>query len=296
MNAQQVNESLKTGNKVLLLNVLPEEVHAAQRIPGSVNACVYEMVFLDKVAELAPLKDVPIIVYGAGQGSLDSTVAMEKLRAAGYSRVDCFEGGLGGWMDAGFPLEGDGHVPVAPVLHGRYRIDTSASVIRWTGRNLFNQHFGTVRLAEGEIIADQGRLVSSRFVIDMNSIACDDLQDSQWNAMLLNHLRSVDFFLTDQYPVAVFTTDGVESITACNLGSPTHILSGQFTLRDVTRPLQFPVVIASADGKRLTGQGQFEIDRSEFGSIYGSGKFFRFLGKHVVNDLIHLDVMIHADL
>jgi hypothetical protein len=64
----------------------------------------------------------------------------------------------------------------------------------------------------------------------------------------------------------------------------------------VTKPLELPVVIASADGKRVTGQGQLELDRTEFGSIYGSGKFFRFLGKHVVNDHIHLHVKIHADL
>ena len=86
----------------------------------------------------------------------------------------------------------------------------------------------------------------------------------------------------------------MEEIPSASEGMPTHFLKGRFTLRDVTRPIGFPVVIVSADGKRLTGQGQFELDRTEFGRVYGSGKFFRHLGKHVVNDLIHLDVMIHA--
>ena len=36
------------------------------------------------------------------------------------------------------------------------------------------------------------------------------------------------------------------------------------------------------------------IDRG-YGSHYGSGKLFRFLGKHLVNDHIHLHVKIHAD-
>ena len=39
-----------------------------------------------------------------------------------------------------------------------------------------------------------------------------------------------------------------------------------------------------ADGQRITGHGQFELDRTEYGSHYGSGKLFRFLGKHIVND------------
>ena len=41
--------------------------------------------------------------------------------------------------------------------------------------------------------------------------------------------------------------------------------------------------------------GQFELDRTAYGSHYGSGKLFRFLGKHLVNDLIHLHVKIHAE-
>ena len=36
------------------------------------------------------------------------------------------------------------------------------------------------------------------------------------------------------------------------------------------------------------------LEHAEFGSHYGSGKLFRFLGKHIVNDHIHLHVKIHA--
>ena len=42
----------------------------------------------------------------------------------------------------------------------------------------------------------------------------------------------------------------------------------------------------------------FRVPPSEFRVCichYGSGKLFRFLGKHVVNDHIHLHVKIHAE-
>lgn len=55
------------------------------------------------------------------------------------------------------------------------------------------------------------------------------------------------------------------------------------------------IYAATEDGRRITGQGQFELDRTEYGSHYGSGKLFRFLGKHLVNDPIRLHVKIHAD-
>jgi hypothetical protein len=35
-----------------------------------------------------------------------------------------------------------------------------------------------------------------------------------------------------------------------------------------------------------------DFDRTQWGSIYGSGKFFSRLGQHVVNDVIHLHLKI----
>ena len=40
---------------------------------------------------------------------------------------------------------------------------------------------------------------------------------------------------------------------------------------------------------------QTDLERSAYGSHYGSGKLFRFLDKHIVNDHIHLHVKIHAE-
>ena len=296
MNASELSHALSSPQPPVLLHVLPPEIFEARRIPGSLNACIYETAFPEQVADLIPDKNAAIVVYGAGGGSLDSRVAVERLRGMGYQNVGLFEGGLDGWQETGFDCEGSNEKLSAPVLDGTYRIDVEKSLIRWTGRNLFNQHHGHLRLDSGEVVIDDGKLVSAKFAIDMNSIACDDLDESQGASMLVGHLKTGDFFQVDRFPTAEFVADEVEEIPSASEGTPTHVLKGRFTLRDVTRTIAFPVVIASADGNGLTGQGQLELDRTEFGSIYGSGKFFRHLGKHVVNDLIHLDVMIHAEV
>ena len=294
MNAPELHSLLQSAQPPQLLHVLPPEVFNAARIPGSLNACVYEVTFLDQVRALVPETAAPIVVYGAGEGSLDAATAAEKLRAAGYTQVQAFDGGLAEWRAAGLVLEGDGKLPQPPAPDGTFRLDTTQSVIRWTGRNLFNDHHGTVKLAAGEIVLRQGQLVSARFTVAMTSIANEDISDSAMNAMLIAHLRSADFFDTQHHPTAQFTADAAEKIAACTEGTPNFRLRGTFTLRGITRPLEFPVVIA-LDGPRLTGQGVLTLDRTEFGSHYGSGKLFRFLGKHIVNDHIHLHVKIHAD-
>jgi polyisoprenoid-binding protein YceI/rhodanese-related sulfurtransferase len=277
-----------------LIHVLPEEHFAQQHLPGAVNACVYEMIFLSKVAELVPDKSAAIIVYGAGAPSLDSSTAAEKLEKAGYTNVCDFRGGLTEWLQHGLAVEGTGLISDSINPDGIFEVDVETSVVRWTGRNLFNHHQGTVKLAGGRIEVQNGALKAARFTLDMNRIVCEDLVDTAYNALLILHLRDDDFFAVERFPTAEFVCERAEPLQACTPGTPNYTLHGTMTLRGVTQPLSFPAVIAAADADHLTGQAQFEIDRTQFGSHYGSGRLFAFLGKHVVNDHIHLHVKLHA--
>jgi polyisoprenoid-binding protein YceI len=296
MTTSELQTLLAATNAPILVQVLPEEVFAARRIPGSKQACVYEVAFFDQIAALTSDKACAIIVYGAGSGSLDAKVAAEKLTAAGFTNVTAFEGGLDAWSAAGLPVEGEGALPAAPSLSGTFRADSEQSLIRWTGRNLFNHHSGTVRLADGEITLRDNALVAARLRIAMDSIACEDISDSAMNQMLIAHLHSDDFFDVAHHPVAEFVAESITPLAACTDGTPNHLLRGRFTLRGITREIEFPILAATADGQRLTAQGVLDLDRTQFGSVYGSGRLFRFLGKHIVNDHIHLHIKLHADL
>ena len=233
-------------------------------------------------------------MYGAGGGSLDSAAAAAKLRHAGYSHVHDFAVAWPPGKRMADPLEGTGTHRRLRLPHGHYVIDTATSVVRWTGRNLFNHHHGTVALAAGALEIDHGALVSARFMLDMNSIACEDLTDPTYNALLLRHLGDEDFFDTTGIPPPSASIETAEPMPGATAGTPNYQLRGSLTLRGVTHPLDFPAVIAAADDDHLTGQAQFEIDRTDFGSHYGSGRLFAFLGRHVVNDHVHLHVKLHA--
>ena len=49
-----------------------------------------------------PRKDVPIVVYDAGEGLVPQ--AAERFKALGYTNVRQLDGGLQGWRRAGFEL------------------------------------------------------------------------------------------------------------------------------------------------------------------------------------------------
>ncbi len=297
MNVHELRSALEGAPRPVLLHVLPEEVFAAWRIPGSLNACVYEMVFAQRVGELIPDKTTRVVVYGSGANSREAAVAAEVLRGQGYRNVEEFGEGFEGWSAAGLPLEGSGVITTGNgPADGNYALNVAESVIRWTGRNLFNHHSGMIRFASGNLVVSRGKLVSASFTADMRTIACEDLTDGAMNRLLLQHLSHSDFFDTEKHPLAEFAASKATPIPGASEGRPNFLLAGELAIRDVSRPVEFPAVVADAGEGRLTGQALLDIDRTEFGSIYGSGKFFRFLGKHVVNDVVHLHIKIHADL
>lgn len=297
MTAEELQSLLRETGSPVLLDVLPLESFARRHLPGALNACVYETVFLTTVTALVPAKDTPLVVYGLGPETLAAPTAREKLKAAGYTQVREFRGGLTEWQSRGFALEGDAHAPEPPAiatLSGTFALDPVRSAILWTGRNLFNHHHGLVRLAEGAFQVSEGRFTSVDFSVDVKSIACSDLTDAGYNALLLAHLASNDFFDTANYPTALFHATSVEPIDGALPGSPNFRLRGDFTLRGATHPLEFAAVCAVNDAGEFVAQAEFDLDRTTWGSIYGSGRFFEVLGKHVVNDLVHLHISLVA--
>ena len=68
-------------------------------------------------------------------------------------------------------------------------------------------------------------------------------------------LRDADFFDTGHHPTAEFVAAAAERIATCTDGTPNHLLRGTFTLRGLSRPLEFPVLIAAKDdGQHLTAR------------------------------------------
>ncbi len=294
LTAYEVRDRLNRTPAPLLVHVLPPEHFAARRIEGAINLCSYESAFVRKLQERAPDPDQAIILYGEGEPSLDSADAAQKLELAGYKNITDFRGGLRAWEEAGFYIVSDGPLPDSPLMDGNFKIDTASSVIRWTGRNLFNHHEGTLKFSGGSILLNEGALVGGELSIDMNSIVCSDLAAAGVNAMLIAHLRDADFFDVAHHPTAKVTIKSATPFPNPHLSHPNYEISVSLMLRGVERPLAFPAVIAAADSDHLTAQAQLDFDRTKFGSHYGSGRFFAYLGQHVVNDLIDLHLKIHA--
>ncbi len=212
VTAHELQQLIASGS-VCLIDVLLPEDFACRRIAGAGNACVYEMVFLERIAECVPDPERAVVVYDDSGKTQAASTAKEKLERAGYRNVAILEGGLQGWLAAGFAVEQCAPAPPQPVFRdGVYPLDTEKSVVEWTGRNINNRHYGRIAFSGGEVVLANGLAdVGARFMLDMNTITNLDLQDEGWRSMLHRHLRSEDFFDVERYPTVTFELGGVRS-------------------------------------------------------------------------------------
>lgn len=285
-------ESLGRGEALQLICTLPAEFFQQLRIAGSGNACVYQVSFLEQVRATVADKTAPIVLYGSGPESRDAEVAAGKLQQAGYGNVRVLEGGIEAWRVAGLPLEGEaaaGHPDPATLLlltPGSYDLDGERSSIGWTGRNAGTSHTGSVRCSAGTVLADATGF-SGSLTVDMTSIANHNLAGDPLQAVLLDHLRSDDFFLVRLFPRADFTIRRGQLrekpfVTVVNCD-----ISGELTLRGNSQPLAFPATV-TVDGGELLLEAHFDLDRTDWGIVYGSARFFEHLGMHTVFDTVSI--------
>jgi len=164
------------------------------------------------------------------------------------------------------------------VFAGTQKVDVAKSTVKWLGKKVTGEHTGTISVKEGSLEVTNGKVTGGKVVIDMNSIVDTDLADATWNAKLIGHLKSDDFFGVATYPTSDLVITKVDGNT----------FSGNLTIKGVTLPNSFTAT-ATKEGKSTVYKGTITIDRSKFGLKYGSKSFFDNLGDKVIYDEFTLD-------
>ena len=294
LDATSLKQLLAGPRPPVLVDVRLDDDFKKSRLPHALSNCVYEIDFLDRMPAVAPDLGAPVCVYGADSGSFESRMAAEKLCRHGYTQVYDFRDGLAAWTSAGFPSEESPTETAATsvVTDGVHPIDLGESSIRWIGRNLLNRHEGLIGLKSGSLRLKSGKLVGGDFSIDMQAITCLDLAGNPLHDVLVRHLRDHDFFDTALYPEATFVITRATHLAAATPGSPNLTITGSLTLKGISHTLEFPACAGVTAAGKLAAQATLALDRTLWNVLYGSGKWFRHLGGHLVNDLIELQLRI----
>ena len=276
-----------------LIDVRLEDDFHACHLDGAHSNCVFEVAFAERATERIPAKDTPLVVYGHDSNSHESRVAALKLEALGYSRIHDLRDGLVGSENAGIAtVRAEADTVRLPTAEGSLPVDLEASRLVWVGRNLLNKHWGTVSIHQGTLEFAHHQLVGGSFTLDLQRIECADLAGTDLHAVLIGHLQNDDFFDVANHPQAIVVIRRVLPIEGRREGSPDLRIEADLTLRGQTHAISFDAVTGWTDEGKPAAQATLTFDRTLWGSIYGSGKFFHRLAGHMVQDLIEIQVKI----
>ena len=149
-----------------------------------------------------------------------------------------------------------------------YTIDPGTSQLTWTGYAEVGSWApsGTIQLAKGQVVRTGNQICSAMMILDMTTIRHE-------NGQLQTHLRDEAFFNVTRFPTATFVLRALTDTTA----------TGQLTMKGITKPVSFPVVVSQESGG-LRIKGRAVVDRTQFGIRYNSTSFFSNLGDQAIKN------------
>tara|TARA_R110002050_G_scaffold33007_2_gene84438 strand:+ start:19334 stop:20011 length:678 start_codon:yes stop_codon:yes gene_type:complete len=166
-----------------------------------------------------------------------------------------------------------------------YMINPEKSYIEWYGNMVgMYEHSGRVRFNEGSLVLEDMNIKRGDFIVEMNTIEStdsDDLYEDASREDLVNHLKSGDFFYTQQFPSAMF-----ELIN--HKGSE---INGLLTIKGVTKPVTVTDVEVGVRENLIKVFGTLVFDRREF------DVHFEYPVKDmVISNDIELDIVIYGEI
>lgn len=196
-----------------------------------------------------------------------------------------------------------------------YGIQADQSTIVWIGSKPTGQHTGTIPVASGSFSVVNNALTGGEFTIDITGLDVTDLEkDSESYNDLKGHLMSPDFFAADSFPTAKFEITALEVYVSDSItdkeeyetdfapktasenmvANPTHNISGNLTMRGVTKNITFPANV-DMSGDMIKAAAKFNIDRTDWNLAYGdeAGAIDKAKDKFIYNT-VNLDLNVSA--
>ena len=173
-----------------------------------------------------------------------------------------------------------------------FAVDTAVSRIRFTGHGVGKNHPGTFHLSRGTVGVAGNEVTGGSFVINVKSMELEQ-KGGMFDKKLHPHLLSGDFFDADRFGTAKFEITKVEPYSSSDTSvvrGANYKVSGNLTLKDVTKNITFPAQI-DLDGNVLKAKANFDIDRRQWNMNYGNDKT---LGDKFISETVNIEMDLQA--
>lgn len=104
MNVSELKAALDADQAITIVDLQDAHSYQHRHIPGAIN--VPSTATADECKRCLTDHDAKIVVYGEYDELGKGAEAIASLNRLGYANVERLDGGMMGWMEAGFAVEG----------------------------------------------------------------------------------------------------------------------------------------------------------------------------------------------
>ncbi len=176
-----------------------------------------------------------------------------------------------------------------PVKHN-YSLHADKSTVEWRGAGPGAAHHGSFAVSGQDIEVVNGKLKRGTFIIPIASIQNFDLP-AEVKPVLLDHLKSTDFFNMVLYPEAAFAIKHVVPLTKPvdpTVTGANVTVTGDFTMLGKTNKISFPAKVV-LEGDNMSVEALLQLDRTKWGMTYAADPA---LGDHHIYPQVDLHLTL----
>jgi polyisoprenoid-binding protein YceI len=175
----------------------------------------------------------------------------------------------------------------AQITGGTWAIDKNHSLIEFAAKHFDIAYVkGRFKNFSGTITVDESDLLKSQVQLEIDATSLD----SQAVQMREDLIKGEEMLEVDKYPTITFKSKSVQQKDLAN-----YVVTGDLTLRGITREIQVPVefggLVNTRMGPRAGFSGTLTVNKSEF-NVPFNREFEP--GRQVVNDNIKIELQIEA--
>ncbi|HUO86317.1 MAG TPA: YceI family protein [Thermoanaerobaculia bacterium] len=163
-----------------------------------------------------------------------------------------------------------------------WTIDTNHSHVGFSVRHLLTPVPGSFGDFSGLIVYNPENPTTSSVEVTVEAASIDTA-----NQRRDDHLRSADFFDVEQHPTLTFVSKKVAP-----LGESSLAVTGDLTIRGVTREVTVPIEVLGVLGDKAGFQTEFTVDRKEYGVLWNRALD---QGGTLLGDEVRVVLTIEAD-
>lgn len=169
-----------------------------------------------------------------------------------------------------------------PAQADTWKIDPVHSHVGFSVRHFLNPVPGRFATFDGQVVYEPANPAASSVEVTVDAASIDTGNDRRDD-----HLRSPDFFDVASHPTLTFKSKKVAP-----LGENDLAVTGDLTIRGVTKEVTVPVQVLGVMGDKAGFQTEFTVDRKDYGVLWNRALD---QGGTVLGDEVKIVLTIQAD-